>query len=736
MNAVPRLCLLATLLPMSTVDAANRDPATELDRHCAEIRLGLATFAGEPFRYGRYAGHAGRDNVPMLDALLCRRRQPGAGGGRHAHLVTSDLGLDSRRIEAGVGVQGRYRLGLDLQRQPGIATEGQFLFVNPGSSDLRLPAYWQSGATSAAMPGLTAALKPVALGVDRRRHLFGLRLHIDERWQVDTRYREHRRNGLRGFAGLIGNSGGNPRVALLPEPVDQRTREVDVGLRYAGPRVQARFWLLLSRFDNGHDGLTWDNPYSAISGWHPSAGHPDGRGQAGLMPDNRFSQIGLSLAHALTAHTRGNFDVAVGRMRQDQTFLPYTINPVLADSVHTPLPRNSLDGRVDTRLLHLRLQGRPDRHWHWQLSYRYDERDNRSPRDGYLGIGGDSQLQDPDPGSGRLRYNLPVGHRQQRLSAEAGWRSGRGVDTRFGFERREIDRTWSARASSDETRVHGLLRARIGGSLSAGVRMAHSDRGGGTYLGSRPFLDSHSPAHAASVPGQFENLPGLRQYHLADRRRRHATVFVHLDHDPWHLGLSHGWLSDDYRRSEFGLQAARIRDSMLDLGYAPGGPWSATAFVARERLHFDQAGRAFNGGAVRLEHAADPNRNWFALHRDRVDSAGFGLRREFADGRWRIGIDAAQSLARSAVAVRTGPALSSAPLPDSSARLRTFDVDFEWRFDARSSLLLRWRIEQARSRDFASDGIGPTQLANVILLGDSGPDYRSQAILLGWRRSW
>lgn len=736
MNPAPRLALLAALSAPAMAAGDEGRPATGPEDPCAAIWLGLAAFGGEPFRYGELAGHAGSDIVPLLDLLLCQRRHAGAGGARHAYLRTDQLALDGRRVEAGFGVQGRFRVGLHVQHLPGIQTEGHTVFVNPGSDDLRLPADWQPGATTAAMPGLAAALQPVALGVDRRRHLFGLRLHIDERWQADTRYREHRRDGLRGVAGLIGNTGGNARVAFLPEPVDLRTREADVGLRYAGERLQARLWLMLSRFDNGHDTLAWDNPYSAIAGWHPSAGHPEGRGRSSLMPDNRYSQIGVSLAHALTAQTRGNVDVALGRMRQDQAFAPYTINPVLAGSVQVPLPRDSLDGRVDTRLLHLRLQGRPDPRWLWRLGYRYDERDNRSPRDGYLGIGGDSQLQDTSPASGRLRYNLPVGHRQQRLSAEGGWRGSGGVDARLGVERRETDRTWSARAASDETRIHGVLRKRIGGSAHAGLRLAHSDRGGGTYLGSRPFVDSHSPAHVDSVPGQFENLPGLRQYHLADRRRRHATAFVQWDQEPWHLGLSHGWLSDDYRRSEFGLQDARIRDSMLDVGYAPGGPWSVTAFVARERLQFDQAGRAFSGGAVRLAQAADPNRNWFALHRDRVDSVGLGLRREFASGRWRFGLDAAQSQARGAVSVRTGPALGSAPLPDSSARLRTFDVDGEWRVDAHTSVRLRWRVEQLRSRDFASDGVGPAQLANVILIGAPEPDYRSQAVLLSWHRRW
>lgn len=710
--------------------------AHELDRHCAEVRLGLAIFDGEPFRYGVLAGHEGGRAAALLDVLLCRGRRPGVEGDHYAYLHGERLRLDSRQLRAGLGVQGRYRVSVDLRALPGPASSGQVVFHNPGSTDLRLPTDWQAGATTAALPGLGSAMTPVPFAVDRRIGILGLRLHLGERWRSDSRYREQRRSGLRSFAGLIGNSGGNPRVAMLPEPVDQRTRDVELGLRYGDERSQLRLWLLLSQFDSGHSALRWDNPYSAIAGWDPSAGHPDGRGQASLMPDNRYGQLGVSMTRTLSASTRFSADLAFGRLRQDQSFLPYTINPSLADSVHTPLPRASLDGRVDTRLLHLRLIGRPDANWHWQLRLRHDERDNRTPRDGYLGIGGDSQLQDPDPTSGRLRFNLPVGHRERQFAAEAGWRNGRGFDARVGAERRHTDRTWSARAASNESRLHAVLRARPHGPVQTGLRLLYSDRGGGTYLGSRPFIDSHSPAHVDSVPGQFENLPGLRQYHLADRRRQHGSAFVQVEYDPWHLGLSHGRLRDRYHASEFGLRRTQGADTQLDLGFTPGGAWSLHAWLARERLRFDQAGRAFNGGAVRLEHANDPARNWFADHRDRVDAVGVGLQHDLAERRWRLRADLAHSVAHGSVSVRTGPALSSAPLPDSRTRLSTVDLSSEWRIDAATSLQLRWRLERTHSRDFALDGVGPGQLTNVILTGESAPNDRAQAVLLSWHRRW
>lgn len=701
---------------------------------CRVLLLGVADFGDAGFRRGGLGGVDAGDTTGVLDLLLCRARHAGEDGGRHARLEARDLGLGSRTIAMEAGDQGRWRVFFEQRHLPQARTAARTVFSNPGSADLRLPANWQPGATTAAMSQLLPSLGPVDLGVDRRHAGLGLSAWLGERWQVDSRYQEQRRQGLRSFAGLIGNGGGNARVVALPEPVDQRTRDVDFGLRYAGDALQLRLGLLVSRFENALDGIRWDNPYAGVAGWHPSASHPNGRGQAGLMPDNRFGQVSLNLGYRVAPTTRLNADIALGRMTQDQVFLPYTINPVLAAGITEPLPRARFDGRVDTTLLQLRLNARPNRHWHWQAAYRFDERDNRSPREGWYTVGGDSQLQVTGPTSNRLRFNLPVGHREQRVSAEGGWRSGRVFDARAGLERRATTRTWSARANSDEWRHHLTLRGRFGNGLTLGTRLLHSERDGGTYLGNRPFLDSYAPGYTDTVAGQFENLPGLRQYHLADRRRLQGAAFATWElGEAWHLGLTHARTRDDYHRSELGLQAAHLQDTLLDLAWRPGGDWSLSAFAGRERLGFDQAGRAFSGGAVRLPQANDPARNWFAHHRDRVDSAGLGLRRSFGEGRWELSADAARSHARGEVQVLTGPALASAPLPPTSARLRTLDARIGWRLDARQSLELRWRIEAFRGRDWASDGVGPNQLANVILLGEDSPDFTARALLLAWR---
>jgi hypothetical protein len=54
------------------------------------------------------------------------------------------------------------------------------------------------------------------------------------------------------------------------------------------------------------------------------------------------------------------------------------------------------------------------------------------------------------------------------------------------------------------------------------------------------------------------------------------------------------------------------------------------------------------------------------------------------------------------------------------------------RLQPRHGLRMRYRMEHFRGADWSTDGVGPAQLANVILLGEALPDYRANALLVSW----
>jgi hypothetical protein len=151
-------------------------------------------------------------------------------------------------------------------------------------------------------------------------------------------------------------------------------------------------------------------------------------------------------------------------------------------------------------------------------------------------------------------------------------------------------------------------------------------------------------------------------------------------------------------------------------------------FAGREWLDSDQAGRAFLGGANRPIQSVDPNRNWFVSHRDTVDTLGLGLSYRRAGSPWTLRADVSRSDASGAIDVLTASALTSAPLPNTRARLTRAELGIDYRLRSHLDLGLHYRLERFDSADFAHDGTAPNTLANVILLGDESPDYRAQ----GW----
>jgi MtrB/PioB family decaheme-associated outer membrane protein len=697
---------------------------------CNVLEWGLGWLDGDGFRYGGLAGITRHDSYGVLGADVCSPRGIAQTRPIYWVLRADHLGLDSRSAAVVIGRQGLFRLDARQQRLPGQRDRGMTPVLGVGSDFLRLPADWVAAPTTAGMRSLLPNLGEVRLGTDRRRSALGLAARLPEPWLLETRLSEDRLSGLRPFAGVIGNNGGNARAILLPAPVEQRSQRFDVALLYAGRTRQFRLGYHLALFDNQQGRLRWTSPYAEVPGWAGSAAQPNGIGQAQPAPDNQFHQLSVALTQALRPQTRFSADLALGRLRQNERFLPYSIDPLLLASAQSGLPRPSLDGRIDTTLLNLRLISRPASGWQWQASYRYDDRDNRTAMAEWLYISADSQVQNSAENSNRRRFNLPYSLRTQRLGVEASRRLSGGWRLQLGAAHRRDQRDFAARRRTDESSLNLRLGGELSARLSGGMRLAVSDRNGDNYIGNRPFLSTYSSGYTSSVAGQFENLPGLRSFPLADRRRSQAHLFLQwLPAEGWSFGAHGSFGDDDYHRSELGLTGAGLSDLQLEAAYA-SADWTAHAFASREWLSFDQNGRAFQGGANRLAQSQDPARNWRALHRDRVDSAGLGLDRAFAAGRYHLGIDYSWSLARGDVRVFTGPALSSAPLPPTAARLHRLQLDGRWRL--REALDLRLALEHERfaSRDWAYDGLGPSGLANVILLGENSPDYRASAVSL------
>jgi MtrB/PioB family decaheme-associated outer membrane protein len=703
------------------VDAEALADLTTIYSH---VEFGLGYLDDDSFRYGRWTGLHDQGAFAVFNLDWYKRAPYDSPDPTWTRLSVTDLGLDSRTARFEHGRQGDYRVRVDYAQLPMLRSDsGSTIFNGAGGTLLTLPPGWVPRTNTSGMTALLPSLQPIELRHDRRRIGLGYDKRLSPRWDLSTSFRHESKEGLKSIGGVIGNSGGNPRAVILPEPVDYTTREAEFALRYTDSRKQFEFRYLVSVFDDADQSLVWQNPYLAIGGWDPSAGFPTGFGEISLPPDNKFHQVSFAGGYRWSDNVRLSADVAFGSMTQDERFLPYTVNPVLAASITQPLPRGSLDGRIDTTVANVRLSGQPTAKFTWSATARYDDRDNRTPRDEYVYIGGDSMLQDTSAASNRRRYNEPYSFRETRLKAEAGYRFTGRTRLTGSVEERSTTRTFSEREHADETTWSLNLRHAASDWFNGALRWSRADRNGSTYHGDHPFLSGYDPGYTDTVPGGFENPPGLRKYYQADRTRdRFGLSLTFTPGQAWSIGFDAQRLQDDYRHSELGLRRSDSDAYTLDLSYTPSARWSGYAFYTRESIDQDQAGVSTRG-ATREADAVDPARRWFANHDDTSRTAGAGFNWKVFDDRLDLGLDYLHARTHGQITVVAGSALTTAPLPPDRTRLTSLGFYGKYRLRPDLSLNVRVWNERYRATDFALDDVEANQLANVILLGEDSEDY-------------
>jgi len=717
-SATVALFVLAAVPSIQAMQAATLDE-TSTNR----VEIGVGHVSESDDRFGRYNGLEDNGFFAVLGLEYLHGPAFDADRAVYWSVLIHDAGLDNRRVEGQLGRQGRYRIAASYRERAARRGSASTIYA-PGSGEPLLPPDWVPAGTTADMSRLLPSLNEFRQFQDRRELGLAGKIHLNRQWTFSSAVGQEDRDGTSLVAGHFGNTGGNPRAAFLPAPIDYRTRHVDAELAWATRDRQIRAGYHASLFSNNQPSVSFANPFSTIGGWAEGSGFPDGRGELALAPDNQFHQLSLGGRWQLRPRLSVLADLALGRLQQDEEFLAYTANPILAQSVVQPLPAEGLNGQIDTTALNLRLNGQFGSTGRWTLSYRLDDRDNQTPRLELVGIGADSQTQNVSETSSRRRYNLPYDYRDQHLRLDTRWTWANRTRLTVAASQRRIDRSLTARDRTDETRLDAQLGRPVLDWLELGIKTSWSDRDGSTYNGANGFLASHDPGYTDTLANQWSNLPTLRHFHLADRRRTHIGIHANLNPSPaWNLSVEAATMTQRYRHSEIGLTDSGADQLTLHLGWVPDRRFRTHAFVSWERLDSDQSGFSFRGGGNQASDLNNPERFWLVEHEDRILTSGAGFQRSFFDDQLDLRADLVFARATAELDITTGSALSSEPLPDISNRLRSIMIRLDYRLTNATTLKLSFWNEDFRVRDWALDGVEVNQLANVILPGESSPDY-------------
>ena len=688
-NQLFLLGMLSVLSPLAAAaDAASGSAAAKVDTSqwkceackfekgvSGTVELGAGSVSDKSAEFGQYNGLNKKGGFFIGDGAVRSRGEDGA----YWNLNASNLGLETRSIDGEGGKQGSYKLRFKYDETTHQIWDGaQTPFLGSGGATLTLPAGF-AAATTAGMP-LAGTMQSVDLGVKRKLVGVGASWNRTSLWEYAINVRHETRDG-----NIMRNGGAFfVNAAQLVEPVDYVTDQVDASASYTGKKFQMKLAYYGSKFSNGMRSLTWDNPFTAIAG--------ETVGRLALAPDNQFHQVSATAGYQLSDRTRLSGDLALGRMTQNDSFLPYAVT--------VAGPGGSLNGRVATLDAALKLSSAVTERLRLSAAYTHNDRDNQTPQAIYNWV-----TTDIPTFVGAPRTNLPYSFTQDKLKLSADYRASANLRGSVGADFDTNKRTYQAVDTTHENTAWGKLSSRLMDKYDLAFKLARSERRlSGTYQ---------------VVPGIAppEN-PLMRKFNMANRTR--DTLGLRADFpvtERISVGLGYDLSEDEYSDSSIGLTSAEDTNLSGDV---------MVVFTEATRLHFfanHQEIKSKQAGS-QIFAAAD----WSADYEDTIDSYGLGIKHAAIKDKLDIGADYSVTRSHSRINVSTGA--GNPEFPHLTGNLDSLKLYATYRLKENLSLQAGYWMERYDSRDWMLDGVAPATIPNVLTMGLQAPQYRVNVLRL------
>jgi MtrB/PioB family decaheme-associated outer membrane protein len=723
------------------------------------IELGAGYTTEDSFKFGNFTG------LPDKGAFLIGNFNLGnrnAGTGMFWNVSGFDLGTHSRQAAAAFGTQGLWTLNANYAEVTNYITDtARFIHTGLGTNTLQLPAGFPGITAGASNPPsnigvINAFLRPFDVKTERDFLRVGGTFNFAQNWGVSANYRHDTREGTRLTGAVMGNSGGTPRSVVVPYPIDDTTREVETAVHYTGNVFQFKLSYLYSKYENDETALTWRNPYGPITGWAAGAGFPTGYGRMGLMPTNDFNQIMATGGYTISPVTRVNATFSYGVSRQNEPFLPYTINvpPVVTPGLNVPyaLPAGSLDGKIVNTLFDVTGLTR-FANVGLRANYHYVHQDNRTPMRQWIYVGGDTTDQAVIPvgqtpnqvASSRIRTNLAPGHEENRFRLEGDYPLARGTKLRGYYQYQKINYEEAIdefRANTDTNTLGAEVRSRFTANVSSYLKYQFDRRRGSEWDPNRPYRASYTPAQAVVVPS--DNLSTLRQFYMADYDQNTVKGSLHVTPtETVGIQLLGQWFSRDYKGPDCGQPADQVVPGIvippqcLGRTQATGQNWTVDtqwtpveminlfAFYTYGESTTDQASRSWGGANL----PNNINRNWWADLATRDHTIGLGGNWRPAGRPYDVGLQYVYNRGTTNTTVVPGPALAAPtvflPVPNVVNTLNQVQLYGSWQWSKTVRLRANYVYQTYRSNDWYFNNVDPWISTTTLLTGQSPGSYHN-----------
>jgi MtrB/PioB family decaheme-associated outer membrane protein len=706
------------------------------------VTLNLSYSGADAAHFGEYTDLY--EEGPYLVGALDLYGGLGSGNGRW-RLDARNLGLGTYGAELGLAEQGGYELSLSFDGLRQFKRgDGRTPFR--GNDSLVLPANWVAGPTTGALTMLGADLRRFDQRKERDILRFDAVYLFGPAWSVEAGFKQEDKTGTQVLGGAMFVDAARGNAALLPAPIDYTTQDFTSTLRYGTRRFNTSVAYLFTRFENDRSQLTWDNPFAGVV--DARADFPNGRGALSLAPDYDRQQIRIDGSLVPLPGFDLQWDGAWASTRQDERFLPYTVNTDLV--VNTTLPRNSLGGELVTRSGDLRVNYQPRvaalRKVTLRGGYHYDERDYDKPRDAYQYVRGDGADQ-PDA----ALAIVSTAHDSRREGFDVGadyrlpwWRGKLSLE----YQYQDIARRNVAVDETETDTYRTVLRATPVPSLGTRLMWSFTDRKASTYDWAQSYFSRRTTDFINQVPDdqRFDNHPALRQFNLANAEIDAVELNVsYAGIAQWFFAADIEWRELNFDRSQFGLIRTESWRYGVDLQYTPVDALSAFGYASFTRYGSDAAGRSFGGGIEKpanrvvppLPQGSDPARDWDVSTDDDVWTIGAGVTWHYSEN--------LEFVARyTNVTTESGNEFTSGgsaflvtrSLPDVETVLHDLSLNADYRVRADLRLSLQYRYYRYDEDDWAYDAVAPATLPNVLTLGERADNEVVNMIGISVRYDW
>jgi MtrB/PioB family decaheme-associated outer membrane protein len=542
----------------------------------------------------------------------------------------------------------------------------------------------------------------------------------------------------------IGPAGDGIWEALgveLPAPIDDRTDSLNVGTRLSGTNWRVGLDYDYTFYRNRFSSITYENPFRITDAIATTPGGNVGRerfvrAQLATPPETDFQRVTLRAGWDLPRDTQVRGLFAWSQSKQNDPFLPFTLNTALTSpdlpgqsltSLAT-LPARSLNGKIVTTDQNYAVVSRAIHSMTFRLEYRSEHLDNRSPEFVFPGV---SRFGDSFFLTAVDYYNVPIVNRPTSFIRQDGIASGRwdfspALTTTLEYHWQAWNRTFRDAPRTDEN--SGKIRLDFTPSTAVTVRAdyQYGKRSVDLYKtvpftfvpATNTWVVTPQTQFDPTVPLEF-NL--LRRYDETARTQHDGSLWadVRLGKEVT-LSASYRYLRDDYAEGFYGLTFDEARNVTAELTWTPGehGYFYANYSHQQNRLEYLGIGHLIPGAVpgVTACCAQYPIANtWDRNSNSHLDTLLVGVNLATDGERWMF--DGSYSISDARDVIHTFnpfPIQANSPLtataynyPDTKNRYQELLASVTYRIRPGLQVGVRYRYEPYAVDDFYLNNLQP-----------------------------